>query len=330
MQGQGWRARAERWRWPAAFALAFAAASGMNAGVVPLLQLVAVPVVALVVRRADGLPWRPVLAVLGRCAMLVAALSAYWVVPSVLALHAGAVVVQNSETLDGIFGPSSAAEVLRGLGLWPLYGSGPDGAWVPQWTGYLNDPVVVLLSFALPAVAAAAALLARGTARRLGLLLVAVAVPVMVGVHPPADPTAFGRLLRWTFDAVPGAGAFRTTNKIGSLLVLGTALLLAAGTAAGLRRWRGPERRTLLVVGLAVVLAGATVPAWTGGLYTSTVDLPDYWRAAAADLDRGRPTSESGSCPGRCSRSTGGRSRDPTTWPRPCCPDRFCCARSSR
>lgn len=285
--GRGWRARAARWRWPAAFALAFAAASGMNAGVVPLLQLVAVPVVALVVRRADGLSWRPVLAVLGRCAVLVAALSAYWVVPSVLALHAGAVVVQNSETLEGISGPSSAAEVLRGLGLWPLYGSGPDGAWVPQWTGYLNDPVVVLLSFALPALGAAAALLARGTVRRLGLLLVVVAVPVMVGVHPPAAPTAFGRALRWTFDTVPGAGAFRTTNKIGSLLVLGTALLLAAGTAAALRRWRDPERRTLVVLALTVVLAGATVPAWTGGLYTSTVDLPDYWKSAAADLDRG-------------------------------------------
>ncbi len=285
--GRGWRARAIRWRWPAAFALAFAAASGMNAGVVPLLQLVAVPVVALVVRRSDGLSWRPVLAVLARCAVLVVALSAYWVVPSVLALHAGAVVVQNSETLEGIFGPSSAAEVLRGLGLWPLYGSGPDGPWVPQWTGYLNDPVVVLLSFALPALAAAAALLASGTVRRLGLLLVAVAVPVMVGVHPTAAPTAFGRVLRWTLDSVPGAAAFRTTNKIGSLLVLGTALLLAAGTAAALRRWRDPERRTLLVVGLAVVLAGATVPAWTGGLYTSTVDLPSYWRAAAADLNRG-------------------------------------------
>jgi len=285
--GRGWRARAARWRWPAAFALAFAAASGMNAGVVPLLQLVAVPVVALVIRRADGLPWRPVLAVLARCAVLVVALSAYWLVPSVLALHAGAVVVQNSETLDGIFGPSSAAEVLRGLGLWPLYGSGPDGAWVPQWTGYLDDPLVVLLSFALPALAGAAALLARGTARRLGLLLVAVAVPVMVGVHPPADPTVFGRLLRWTFDNVPGTAAFRTTNKIGSLLVLGTALLIAAGTAAALRRWRDPERRTLVAVGLSVVLIGATFPAWTGGLYTSTVDLPDYWRAAAADLNRG-------------------------------------------
>jgi arabinofuranan 3-O-arabinosyltransferase len=285
--GRGWRARAARWRWPAAFALTFAAASGMNAGVVPLLQLVAVAVVTLVVRRADGLPWRRVSGVLGRCAVLVAALSAYWVVPSVLALHAGAVVVQNSETLEGIFGPSSAAEVLRGLGLWPLYGSGPEGPWVPQWTGYLDDPVVVLLSFTLPVMAAAAALLARGTVRRLGLLLVVVAVPVMVGVHPPGAPTPFGRALRWAFETVPGAAAFRTTNKIGSLLVLGIALLLATGTVAALRRWHDPERRTLLVTGLVVVLAGATVPAWTGGLYTSTVDVPDYWRAAAADLNRG-------------------------------------------
>ena len=285
--GRGWRARAARWRWPAAFALVFAAASGMNAGVVPLLQLLAVPVVVLVVRRSDGLPWRHALAVVARCAALVLALSAYWVVPSVLALQAGSVVVQNSETLEGISGPSSAAEVLRGLGLWPMYGSGPDGPWVPQWTGYLDNPVVVLGSFALPVLAAAATLLARGPLRRIGLLLVVVAVPVMVGVHPADAPTVLGRMLRWGFENVPGAAAFRTTNKIGSLLVLGTALLLAAGTTAAFRRWRDPERRTLVVAGLVVVLAGSTVPAWTGGLYTSTVDLPDYWTRAAADLDRG-------------------------------------------
>jgi arabinofuranan 3-O-arabinosyltransferase len=49
----------------------------------------------------------------------------------------------------------------------------------------------------------------------------------------------------------------------------------------------GPGAPDLLVLALTVVLAGATVPAWTGGLYPSTVDLPGYWRAAAADLNRG-------------------------------------------
>jgi arabinofuranan 3-O-arabinosyltransferase len=207
-----------RWRWPAGFALAFAATSGMNAGVVPLFQLVAVPVVVAVVRSGS---WRRALAVVARCAVLVVAVSLYWILPSVLALGAGATVVDNSETPQGISGPSSAAEVLRGLGLWPLYGSGGRGVWLPEFAGYLTSPAVVLASFALPVLAVGGALLVRGPLRRLGLGLLLVAVPVMVGLFPVAHPAPFGRALGWAFDHVPFAAAFRTTNKVGAVLVLG-------------------------------------------------------------------------------------------------------------
>ncbi|MEN3362013.1 MAG: arabinofuranan 3-O-arabinosyltransferase [Mycobacteriales bacterium] len=286
-----WRARLANWRWPAAVALTFFAMSGMNAGVVPLIQLLAVPAVVLALRRDGGLRWRHVAAVLARCAALVLAVSAYWVVPSLFALRAGTVVVDNSETLDGIFGPTSYAEVLRGLGQWPLYGSGPNGPWLPEYAAYLRNPVVVLLSFGLPVAAALAALVVRGPVRRIGLALLAVAVPIMVGLFPPAAPSPFGRALQWVFDHVPGAGAFRTTNKIGSLLVLGVALLLAALAAAAFRRTRGtaPRYRAAIVLGLVALLAGGTVPAWTGRLYSSTVDVPGYWTQAAADLNAGSP-----------------------------------------
>ncbi|MFL6127598.1 MAG: alpha-(1-_3)-arabinofuranosyltransferase family protein, partial [Mycobacteriales bacterium] len=225
---RGWRA----WRWPAGFALAFAAMSGTNAGVVPLLQLLAVPVVVLVMR----VPWRAALAAVARCAALVAAVSAYWVLPSLLAVGAGGTVVENSEPPAAVAGPSSAAEVLRGLGLWTLYGSGGRGQWLPGFAAYLDSPVVLVASFALPVLAALALLVTRGTARRLGLGLVLLAVPVMVGLFPPGRPAPFGRLLGRVFDAVPFAGAFRTTNKVGSLLVLGTALL-AAGAVTWAWRW---------------------------------------------------------------------------------------------
>src|SRR4030095_7105147 len=107
----------------------------MNAGVVPLFQLVAVPVVVAVIRPGS---WRRALPVVARCAVLVVALSLYWSVPSVLAFGAGATVVDNSETPQGISGPSSAAEVVRGLGLWPLYGSGGRGGWVAVVGGSLS------------------------------------------------------------------------------------------------------------------------------------------------------------------------------------------------
>jgi arabinofuranan 3-O-arabinosyltransferase len=279
-----------RWRWPAAFALTFFAMTGMNAGVVPLLQLAAVPVVVLVLRGTERLGWRETLSVVGRCALLSVAVSIYWLLPSLLALRAGGVVVQNSETLEGISGPSSFAEALRGLGIWPLYGSSQAGPWLPQYGGYLHDPAVVLASFVLPVLAGAAVVLVRGTRRRLGVALIAVAVPVMVGVFPPGAPTPFGRALRAVFDRVPATAAFRTTNKIGSLLVLGVSLLVAAGAVALYRRLRrrAPAGvRAAVVAAAAAVLVLATLPAWTGDLYTSTVDLPGYWKDAAAELNRG-------------------------------------------
>jgi arabinofuranan 3-O-arabinosyltransferase len=274
-----------RWRWPAAFALTFFAMTGMNAGVVPVLQLLAVPVLVLVLRRWEGVRWRQVAGVLWRCAALVVLLSVYWLVPSVYALRAGTIVTDNSETLAGIFGPTSASEVLRGLGLWPLYGSGPTGPWLPEYSAYLRNPVVVLASFALPVLAGLGALLVRGPVRRVGLALVALAVPIMVGVYPPGHPTPFGRALRSGFERVPGAAAFRTTNKIGSLLVLGVALLVAALAVEVLRR--RPKATPWLAVGLAALLGVGTLPAWTGRLYSSTIDLPGYWKSAAADLNRG-------------------------------------------
>jgi len=281
----GWRSP-RGWRWPAGFALTFFAMSGTNAGVVPLLQLLAVPVIVLLLRRPGRAAWSQALRGLARCAALVLVVSAYWLLPSVLAAGAGNLVVDNSETLGSIFGASSSAEVLRGLGLWPLYGSGAGGPWLPQYGGYLHNPVVVGLSFGLPVLAAAATLLTRGLVRRLGLALVAACVPIMVGLFPPSAPSPFGRLLRWVFEHVPAAGAFRTTNKIGAVLVLGIALLVAAGAVAVAQRTRG-RLRLAATLGLVVTLAAGTAPAWTGRLYVSTVDLPAYWAAAAGDLNAG-------------------------------------------
>jgi arabinofuranan 3-O-arabinosyltransferase len=304
-----------RWRWPAGFALAFAATSGMNAGVVPLFQLVAVPVVVAVVRPGS---WRRALAVVGRCAVLVVAVSLYWIVPSVLALGAGATVVDNSRHRRASPGPSSAAEVLRGLGLWPLYGSGGRGVWLPEFAGYLTSPVVVLASFALPVLAVAGALLVRGPLRRLGLGLLLVAVPIMVGLFPVAPPGAVRPRagLGVRAPAVRGGVPDHEQGRRGAR---------ARRDAAGHRR-RGRGLAALArprpagggggVV--ALVLAGSTLPAWTGHLYVSSVDLPPYWQQAAAELNAGRPTSGSGSCPARCRPRTGGARTARTTCPLRC------------
>jgi arabinofuranan 3-O-arabinosyltransferase len=273
------------WTWPAGFALCFAAMSGMNAGVVPLLQLVSVPVVVLVIKARDGLRWRRVLGVVARTAVLVSLVSLYWIVPSLFALSEGQSVLDNSETLAGINSSSSFAEVLRGLGFWPMYGSGTDGPWLPGFTTYLTTPIVVVTSFGMLLVLAGSMLYSRGPVRRLGLALSVTAAVFMVGAFPFGDPAPVGRALRWLFEHVSGFGAFRTTNKVGAVLVLSVALLAEAAAPSLAARLRSVPARAGVVVVVLAFAVGGVWPAMSGGLYPRSYDIPAYWSSAARHID---------------------------------------------
>lgn len=278
------------WGAPAAAALTFAAMSGINAGVVPILQLLAVPVLLLHARRGEGRAWRDLLVVCARAGGLAVLLSAYWLVPALSAIGVGSAIAGTTESASVIAAPSSYAEVLRGLGLWPLYGADASGPFLPGLTAYLGSPAVILASFALPCLAAAGAWASRSPVRVPAVGLVAVAAPVMVGLHAAGEVSPFGRFLGWAFSEVPGAVAFRTTNKAGGVLVLGLALLLGLGAAAAARRLAATTARParpVVLVAASVVVVTATAPAWSGGQYATRVDVPGYWREAAAALDAG-------------------------------------------
>ena len=162
-------------------------------------------------------------------------LSLYWLVPTVAGLGAGETVVANSETVDGVAPTSSLAEVLRGVGQWPLYGrdaSGPLGAGARRATWCTC--ALLLASFGFTVLVGIAALLARGRLRLALLVGLAVTALLMVGAHPVAHPSPLGRALGWAFVHVPGLAAFRTTNKAGATLPLMAALLV--GRRGGSRR----------------------------------------------------------------------------------------------
>jgi arabinofuranan 3-O-arabinosyltransferase len=280
------------WRWPATFALAFFASSGLNAGVVALFMLLAVPCWLAYERHANGLPWRRLGAATGRCLALSLAVSLYWLVPAVLASATGSSIAAATEAPRDVAGPSSFAETVRLLGLWTLYGRAGPQPFLPRLVGYLTNPLVVVATFLVPVAAAWAALYGRSRARVLGAYLLALSVPVMVGLFPPGASSPFGRLLEAAFDRVPGAIAFRTTNKAGALAALGITLLVALGVGElasrpGLRR---PGRASAAAAG-AVVLALAVLPAWTGGLNPVRFRIPAYWYQAARELDAGPPSS---------------------------------------
>lgn len=275
------------WRYPAAAALAFAAMSGMNVAVIPLIQLLCLPAVLWFAHAGLGASWRMVGAATVRWTLLVALLSAYWLLPSLAALGAGSHVTQFSETLEGIAAPSSFAEVVRGLGLWPLYGRDGDGPWQPGFVSYLTNPLVVVASFVGPLLLVLSARVVRGPGRRFALLLVIPAAVLMVGVHTAQNPSPFGRALLWAFENVPGAAAFRTTNKVGAVLVLGIALLVGLAAPTLLRRAHRVVARPVIASVVTVALVLATWPAWSGGVYSLPLPVPEYWHQASRTLDQG-------------------------------------------
>ncbi|KAF0832650.1 arabinofuranan 3-O-arabinosyltransferase [Ornithinibacter aureus] len=275
------------WRYPAASALAFAAMSGMNVAVIPLIQLLCLPAVLWFAHHGLGARWGMVGAAFAKWLLLVALLSAYWLVPSVAALGAGSHVTQFSETLEGIAAPSSFAEVVRGLGLWPLYGRDVDGPWQPGFTSYLDNPLVVAASFLGPLLLVVSAPVVRGPGRRFALLLAIPAAVLMVGVHTVQSPSPFGHALLWAFENVPGAAAFRTTNKVGAVMILGVAILGGLAAPRILRRVQQVAPRPVIA---SVAVAGvvlSTWPAWSGGVYSLPLPVPGYWEQAARTLDRG-------------------------------------------
>jgi arabinofuranan 3-O-arabinosyltransferase len=283
------------WRWPALFGFTFFAMAGSNAAVQPLFGLFAVPVVAVYARFALALRWREIAAAVGKCALFVVVLSAYWLPATFAAGRAGSDLVNTTETLEGIASTSSFAEVLRGLGFWPLYGGDAEGPWLPAHTSYVDSWPVVVATFAAAGLALLSLLAVATRVRRLLIVLVVVAVVLMVGVYPYSSPSPFGRALRWTFEKVPLVILFRTTNKVGEVLVLALAVASAAGVAWLLTR---VGRRWLTVPLLLLVLIGMSFPAWQGKLYASEWPIPEYWTEAGHSLDNGPPDQRTLVMPG--------------------------------
>lgn len=281
------------WRWPAAFGLTWFLMSGMNVAIVPVFQLLAIFPVTYVLVRTGEVTWRTGWTVIGRCAAWVVALSLYWLIPSLHALRTGAQVVEGSETLEGIHQVASLTEVLRGLGLWVNYGQGALGPWVPEFASYVSDPAVILVTGLLPVLALLALRAGPNRTTLVGGLFVGLAAVVMVGVFPGSGISPFGRLLGWLFEAVSPISAFRTTNKIGSVLVLGYALLIGLSAPGLISRVLPRRRGTARVIVMAVtgILVIWALPAFSGRLYPSPVVIPEYWTKAAEMMNSGDPNA---------------------------------------
>lgn len=278
--------RTGSWRHPAAVALVTLLVGGGNATALLLVALA--PVLWLLWAWATGeTTGRSVLATTGRLALLVGLVQASAV--AVLAVQAryGLDVLAYTESLRSVATTTTAPEVLRGLGYWVFYGREAGEPNVAAAPAYLQNPGLLVLSFALPGLALLAAATVRFRERGYVLALVLVGLVIAVGAYPWAAPSPLGRAFRWFADESSAGLALRSSNRAAPLVVLGLAVLLGAGVSA-LEGWRprlGP------VVGVLVLVAVvADQPALVTGdrvdrNYRRPEDLPAWWVEAAAALD---------------------------------------------
>jgi len=272
------------WRDPVLFALVTLVIGGTNA--TSLLIVGIAPFLWLVLEASRGrAEASAALRVAGRIALPTIAVSMWWAIGLRTQGAYGLPVLQLTESLRTISASSLPADLLRGLGNWFFYGGDRLGFSVDQAADFANDRLVLLLTFAVPILALAAAAVLRWRFRAYCVLLVVVGTLVGVGAWPYDDPSLVGRAFdSFASDSSLGL-ALRNTPRVVPIVVLGIAGLLGAAVAAVPR-----ERLRIAAAGLVGALAiAAFAPVWIDGYLSEhnigPEEIPAYWHDAAAAID---------------------------------------------
>jgi hypothetical protein len=275
------------WRHPALIALVVMTCSGSN--VVALAMVAPGPVLwiafMLAARRTD---WRRVGEVAWRTAVLTLGTCALWIGSLIVESRYGLNVLSYSETLQQVSTTSSAPEVLRGLGYWLFYGTEARQPNISGATHYLESAPILIVSYAVPGLALLAAFLTRWRYRAVAIAMVLTGVVVAIAAYPVQDPSVVGRGFKGLADLSSVALAFRSSTRAVPVVVLGLAMLLGAGVSA---LWCRTTPVALVATAVVVALVLANAAALFAGDYVDDnfsrpTAIPQYWRDAAAALDR--------------------------------------------
>ncbi len=281
--------RERAWRWAAVFALLVWASGTLDPPGLAYSLVLFVPTAVYLVVVEGRARWSEVFGWLARASVLTMAVS----VASLVQLSAGAaslaVRLFGTESVDAVHRTSSWAESWRGLGFWPLYFPERGGLLRQHQAGYLDQPALVLASFA-PAIVALAALgWLRWRPRLLLIALALVSITLMVGTFPQTNAVPFGQLLADAYRRFPALTAMRTGYKAGAGLAMGLAGLLAVTTVVVGSRLGPRWLRALPLVGAVALIGVNSFPFWTGNLYSKEDrmrEVPSYWLSALGWLDR--------------------------------------------
>ncbi len=276
------------WRIPAALALIAMSVGSVNVsalafvGIAPIIWIVG----QCFSRRDLGAVW----SFTWRSAALVIGASLWWLNGLRLQGIYGLPVLQLTENVRTVSEFSNVTDMLRGLGNWFFYGTEPDGTYsVVQATGYMSNRFVIFASYATPVLAIMAALVIKWRYRAYFVSLVLIGIVVGVGAHPYSSPSLVGRGWRSVAENWSLATALRNTPRVGPIIVLGFAGLIAAGITAlgGKYSPRKIEWGVASIVGLVVLTA--FFPVIQHGYFSEAFerpqDIPDYWEELAKSLN---------------------------------------------
>jgi len=284
------------WRYAALFAIVVQVVGGVNA--TALIFAGIAPVLWIVYAVLDGeVDWRRALRVTGQIAVLTVLTSLWWIAGLWAQSGYGLNILKFTETLRVVSLSSLPTEVLRGLGYWFFYGIDRVGHWTDASVPYTQNLGLLVVSFAIPALALLAAVSVRWRHRAYFIALTVVGVVVAVGANPYDDPSVVGGLFKSFAESSSFGLALRSTSRAVPLVALGLAVLIGSAVNAVGVAWNGKGRRvggvsvrTLVLAGFVVGLAIANLPAlWTGDWYTGDLTrdeaIPQYWTDAIAALD---------------------------------------------
>jgi arabinofuranan 3-O-arabinosyltransferase len=279
--------RRRRWREPAIFALVVATAGGINATALVFAGLGPVLWLAVSVWLQRTVPWRSALYEVAKIGALTLLTNLWWMAGLVVQSGWGLDILRYTETVPTVARSSLASEVLRGLGYWFFYGTDKLGPWIEPGRTFTEQAWLIAVGFVLPVAALVAAWWVRWRHRAFAIALLVGGTAIAVGAYPYHDPSPIGALFKHVAMSSTAGLALRSTGRAVPLVVLGMAMLLAAGLAAALRL---RPRLGASLAGVVMLLALAANPAlWTGQFVASNLrhrdEVPDYWKQAAQYLD---------------------------------------------
>ncbi|MHB1988405.1 MAG: alpha-(1-_3)-arabinofuranosyltransferase domain-containing protein [Acidimicrobiales bacterium] len=275
------------WRYPALVAIAAAAAGGTNATSIVFAGLAPVTWILYAVFATREAGPGEALRATGRIGLLTLATALWWLSGLRVEAAAGINVLIYTETLPAIASSSVASEVLRGLGYWYFYGSDRVGPWLGAAVAYEERTVLLVTSYALPALGVLGAAVTRWRERAYFVFVTFIGLVLAVGTHPFSHPSVAGAGLKAFMTKTTAGLALRSSDRATPLVVLGLTMLLGAGVSALWEKARWPALAVTAMTTALVVINAA--PLITGDAVAKNFErvsrLPAYNYAAARFLD---------------------------------------------